>query len=544
MSSREVYFKQNVLVEPLFNQWYAWSNLIPPASAAMYIANSHLKIMQSFVTTPEIHIAALSKPEMLGGPYINYDTSKVDGIRELIAKTVETQSHMVEFAEAIKSFETILQSEAHGYSLEAFYQRVPEVLKGYVELVYDLSNRPSLRFIEGLLYKSRYYNEASQSISLSNVESDDRSFVFSTPRLHDPSCLFLNVPFRYSGLDELFRMREVAQPYEWIREMFELTTDEEELFSSFFTVEEPKECVRYNGEGVRIRYFGHACVLIESSDVSILVDPVISYKDSSGVERYIHADLPDTIDYVLVTHSHQDHIMFETLLQLRHKIRNLVVPKSSGADRVDPSLKLILETIGFPSVHEIDEMERIEVSDGEIVGLPFLGEHADLNIRSKLAYFVRLLGRSIILAADSNNLESSLYRHIHEVLGDVDVFFIGMECDGAPMSWLYGPLLTNPLARKNDQSRRFDGSDYLKGMDIVEIIKPKEVYVYAMGQEPWLTFLTSIKYTDESRPIVESNKLVDECRRRGIVAEKLYLKKEIILARQAEPRPEMCLATV
>lgn len=545
MSSREVYFKQNVLVEPLFNQWYAWSNLIPPATASMYIANSHLKIMQSFVTTPEIHIAALSNPEMLGGPYINYDASKVDGIKELIAKTVETQGHMVEFAEAIKSFETILQTEARGYSLEAFYERVPEVLKGYVELVYDLSNRPSIRFIEGLLYKSRYYNEASQSISLSNVESDERSFVFSTPRLHDPSCLFLNVPFRYSGLDELFRMRQVAQPYEWIKEIFNLTAEEEALFSTFFTEQEPKKCARYDGEGVRVRYFGHACILIESSDVSILVDPVISYKDARGVERYIHADLPDTIDYVLVTHSHQDHIMFETLLQLRHKIRNLIVPKASGADRVDPSLKLILETIGFPSVYEIDEMERIEVSEGEIVGLPFLGEHADLNIRSKLAYFVRLLGRSIILAADSNNLESSLYRHIHEVLGDVDVFFIGMECDGAPMSWLYGPLLTSPLARKNDQSRRFDGSDHRKGMEIVDIIKPKEVYVYAMGQEPWLTFLTSIKYTDESRPIVESNKLVDECQRRGIIAERLYLKKEIILAPLAEPaRSQMVLATV
>lgn len=30
--------------------------------------------------------------------------------------------------------------------------------------VYDLSNRPSIRFIEGLLYKSKCYNEASQSI--------------------------------------------------------------------------------------------------------------------------------------------------------------------------------------------------------------------------------------------------------------------------------------------------------------------------------------------------------------------------------------------
>jgi hypothetical protein len=55
------------------------------------------------------------------------------------------------------------------------------------------------------------------------------------------------------------------------------------------------------------------------------------------------------------------------------------------------------------------------------------------------------------------------------------------------------------------------------------------VYVYAMGQEPWLTFLTSLQYTDESRPIVESNKLIDACHKRGIQCERLYERAEIIL---------------
>jgi hypothetical protein len=50
-----------------------------------------------------------------------------------------------------------------------------------------------------------------------------------------------------------------------------------------------------------------------------------------------------------------------------------------------------------------------------------------------------------------------------------------------------------------------------------------------MGQEPWLSFLTSIKYTDESRPIVESNRLVEDCKSRGIVSERLYGAKEIYL---------------
>ena len=48
-----------------------------------------------------------------------------------------------------------------------------------------------------------------------------------------------------------------------------------------------------------------------------------------------------------------------------------------------------------------------------------------------------------------------------------------------------------------------------------------------MGQEPWLTYLTSIQYTPESRPIVESNRLVNVCRTRGIESERLFGHKEI-----------------
>jgi L-ascorbate metabolism protein UlaG (beta-lactamase superfamily) len=222
--------------------------------------------------------------------------------------------------------------------------------------------------------------------------------------------------------------------------------------------------------------------------------------------------------------------MFETLLQLRHKIRNVIVPRSGSGSLVDPSMKLILQKIGFKSVREIDEMETIEVAGGGITGLPFLGEHADLNIRTKTAYFINLQGRSILCAADSNNIEPAMYDHIHEFTRDVDILFLGMECDGAPLSWVYGSLLAKPLTRKVDQSRRLDGSDYEKAISIVDRLNPKQVYVYAMGQEPWLTFVTSIHYTDESRPIIESNKLVAECLNRGLVSERLLGRKEIPLA--------------
>ena len=526
-----MFFKQNIVAEPLFNQWYAWPYLIPPAAAAMYITNSHLKIMQSFVNAPLAHVSALKNPALRGGPFIDHGPQKAAEIKQLLDKTTSEQSDMIEFANAVHTLDQLLATEANGYSMEAHYQKVPDVLKGYVELVYNLSDSPSIRFLDGLLYQSKFYKPSSQSIALSEINSDYRSFVFSTPRLESDGALSLSIPFASESLDSLFKMKSVPQSLDFIKEQLQIERSQEHLFDSFFTEVEPVKPAVFTEDAVRVRYLGHACLLIETKAVSLLIDPVVSYKYQSEIERCTFADLPATIDYALVTHTHQDHVMFETLLQLRHKVRNVIVPRSSAADRMDPSLKLILQTIGFRNVSEIDEMERVEIPGGYIMGCPFLGEHGDLNVRTKLAYYVELLGNKLIMAADSNNLESQLYKHLHDIVGDVDVLFIGMECDGAPMSWLYGPLLTRPIVRKNDQSRRFDGSTYEKGMAIVDLLKPKQVYVYAMGQEPWCSFLTSIQYTEESRPIVESNRLVTECIRRGIASERLYLQKELVLTR-------------
>jgi L-ascorbate metabolism protein UlaG (beta-lactamase superfamily) len=529
MSNNKFYFKQNILAEPLFNQWYAWPYLIPPASAAMYIANSHLKIMQSFVSAPQVHVSALRNPAMIGGPFINYDPSKAPDIKRLIDKTLAEQKLMLELAEAIKTLDQMLGNEATGYSMEALYSKVPDPLKGYVELVYDLHDNPSIRFLEGLLYRSKFYNTGSQSVSLSEINSDSRSFVFSTPRLESDGYLFLNIPFESASLDELFRMKTIPQPLEYIKDALGIANESNVVFNTFFTENEPELHRHFDNDGVRIRYFGHACILIETREVNLLTDPVISYKYNDGVGRQTFADLPEKIDFVLITHTHQDHMMFETLLQLRHKIRNIIVPRSTGGDRIDPSAKLILRTVGFDNVWELDELEQIDIPGGYIMGCPFLGEHADLNVRTKSAYYVSLLGKKILAVADSNNLESRLYQHLQEIIGEIDILFIGMECDGAPMSWLYGPLLTKPIIRKNDQSRRFDGSTCEKGAAMVDILRPKQVYVYAMGQEPWCSFLTSIRYTEDSRPIIESNRLVAECLSRGLMAERLYGCKNITL---------------
>jgi L-ascorbate metabolism protein UlaG (beta-lactamase superfamily) len=280
---------------------------------------------------------------------------------------------------------------------------------------------------------------------------------------------------------------------------------------------------------LRWRYFGHACILIESQGINMLFDPVLSYTYENGVSRYTYLDLPDSIDYVLITHDHQDHILFETLLQIRHKVKNVVVPRNNGGRLQDPSLRLLFQNCGFENVIEIDELEEIHDGNVHITGLPFFGEHADLDIMTKLAWLVRIGPHSLLFAADSCNIEPHLYEHLHREIGNIDALFLGMECDGAPLSWLYGPLLTQKLERAMDESRRLSGSNFDQGMHMINTFHCREAYVYAMGQEPWLNYIMSIKYTEQSRPIVESNRLIEACKERGIIAERLFGEKEILL---------------
>jgi len=201
MPNDRFYLKHNVKLEPLFTQWYAWSYLIPPVTAAMRLANSHLKILKSYVSAPEVHVAAAKNPAMRGGPFINYPATRMKEIKALMERTQREQARLIELAGAIKTLSDMLRNEAKGYSLEALYQKIPEELKGYVELVYDLNNNPSFRLIEGLLYNSPFYNPSAQSVALSIINGDQRPFVFSTPWLEDDDHLELNIPFNHPGLD-------------------------------------------------------------------------------------------------------------------------------------------------------------------------------------------------------------------------------------------------------------------------------------------------------------------------------------------------------
>ncbi len=536
MTEEKLYLKPNVVFEPLIDRWYAWSHLVSPATAAMNIAVKHLSIIDSYLLAPAIHAEAVQNPKMRGGPFMDFGGGRVEEIRALAEHTRKERSNMFAFAQAVKDLDKLLATEAKGYGLEDLYQKVPDILRGFVELYYDRNNNAAFRFFESLLYRSEFYDDRAQGVAFWVTDNDHRPFCLSTPRLDEPNVLHKNIPFSHPCIDELASMRRTPQTLSYIRKVMDIEDKDMPLFETFFTTEPHRTYDKYTGDKIRMRYFGHACILVETKDVSILVDPLISYYGyHSDVDHFSDCDLPDVIDYVLITHNHQDHILFETLLPLRHKIKHLIVPRTEGGRLEDPNLKLMFQKIGFKSVTEISEMETVTFADAQLTGLPFMGEHSDLNIMAKCCHLVEISGFRLLFMADSRIMEPRLYEQVHRSIGNVDVIFLGMECDGAPLTWLYGALMTKKIARDQDATRRLNGSDCQRGVALVDIFNPKEVYVYAMGQEPWVEFISSIKYTDESNPIVQSNQLIRYCAEKGIVAERLYGEKELLYDRKEQP---------
>lgn len=531
MTDKMLYLKADVYFEPLLNHWYAWSYLMPPVTGARYIVNTHRRIMQSFVNNYKLHIIASKDSNFTGGEFLNCTEDQVDDIKALIEELNEECSDLVELSDAVKELDDLVFQHTSGESIDYLYPKVPSPLRGCIEIFLDMEHRASYRLIEPLLYKSSYYKPSLQSLSFGLLSKvGERPFVLSTPRLPDENHMQVKADFNAPIVDAIFRAREQSLSADDIDEIFKnhkLTGGVS--YRELFTTEKPKISRRSVDDGVRLSYTGHAGFLIETKDISIMVDPVIASRGVGNEEEMIgFSELPETIDYILITHTHMDHANLETLLQLRYKTKIIVVPKNNGGTLADPSLCLLFKQLNF-TVIEVDDLEEIIIPGGRIVSLPFLGEHGDLNIRSKTAWYVEVFGKKLFFGADSSNPDRSLYERLGEIFTDLDVLAIGMECVGAPYTWAYGALHTKKVSKAIKNSRRLDGSDCEQALPMVKAFNAKQVYVYAIGMEPCFKYFLGLEHEGDSRQIVESNKFVEACKNINVPAEILYCKKTITL---------------
>jgi L-ascorbate metabolism protein UlaG (beta-lactamase superfamily) len=83
-----------------------------------------------------------------------------------------------------------------------------------------------------------------------------------------------------------------------------------------------------NASSDALIWFGHSSYLLRASGKTFLVDPVFSQRASpmpgfvkafAGTDIVKPAQLPE-IDYVIISHDHYDHLDYDTVRQLKHKV--------------------------------------------------------------------------------------------------------------------------------------------------------------------------------------------------------------------------------
>jgi L-ascorbate metabolism protein UlaG (beta-lactamase superfamily) len=530
--------KDTVLVEPLVNSWVAWSHLVSPVPASLHLKNYQVPLLESYLADPKIHADACRERELRSGPFIDIPVERAGEVAQLLESTRQRMQPQLGLAHDVFEFHNFLVREARGQCLEDYYRELPASLGGFVELVYDYYNRPTVRCVESLLYESPYYDESLQSLRLVEQTSDDgHSFFMNTPRLPTAGEIHWQVPFARPAVDALFRLEREPQPFGFIRDLLGVSADAEATLRSLLTSEPAPAPPPYRGDDVRLRYVGHACVLVEWQGVTILTDACVGVGGPLGSrERITYKDLPDRIDYAVVTHNHQDHFWPETLLRLRHRIGCLVVPRSHGLLYGDLSLRWLARKIGFPNVVEMETLDSIPLPDGEIVAVPFMGEHADLA-HGKTGYVVRAGRRKILFGADSDCLDRRAYDYVRQIIGPVDTLFLGMECVGAPLSWSCGPFLPVKPEYQHEQTRRYKGCDARRAQDIADALAAERVFLYAVGLEPWYERILGLAYDEGSPQLHEVKKFLAEASDIGIEASLLFGHRDIHLDQQEASRP-------
>lgn len=172
-------------------------------------------------------------------------------------------------------------------------------------------------------------------------------------------------------------------------------------------------------------WLGHASVLTQVGNHSVLVDPVLSARigmrlgpRTIGLPRLAPAPVPADVlrgvDIVLITHAHFDHLDRATLKQLAHTDTTVVVPV--GCRKLIPS--------GFGSIVELPGGE-----ERNIVGLSVRSiEPAHWGARKVVdrrkgvnAYVVQGDGQRALFAGDTAH--TKVFDHLEEV--DLAVLGIG-----------------------------------------------------------------------------------------------------------------------
>ncbi len=166
---------------------------------------------------------------------------------------------------------------------------------------------------------------------------------------------------RYSNMDDIPNKRTWDHFVRWQRSRRSVSKDYSYVMAS--ETEPDLEFLKANREETSLTWIGHATFLIQIGGLNIVTDPVWA-KRMAMSQRLTPpgialADMPE-VDFVLISHSHYDHLHFRSLRRLQGEPTHLV---PEGLAR-----KFMIK--GLPKVEEFTWWQSKKVKGIEITFVP------------------------------------------------------------------------------------------------------------------------------------------------------------------------------
>jgi L-ascorbate metabolism protein UlaG (beta-lactamase superfamily) len=195
-------------------------------------------------------------------------------------------------------------------------------------------------------------------------------------------------------------------------------------------------------------WFGHSSYFIQVDGRKILVDPVFSGAASplsfttrsfAGSDVYTTADIPE-IDYLIITHDHWDHLDYETIINLKQKVKLVIT--SLG---VAPHLQLW----GYDrnKIIELDWNEEMLLQNGfkvwAVAARHFSGRSFNRNKSLWSSFVLQTPSMKIFIGGDSGY--GAHFEETGKRFGPFDLAIL--ECGQYNIYWKYIHMMPEEVVK-------------------------------------------------------------------------------------------------
>ncbi len=175
--------------------------------------------------------------------------------------------------------------------------------------------------------------------------------------------------------------------------------------------------------GIRVAWIGHASVMVQIGDKTVLTDPVFTTTVGQLGKRrtapgLIPSQLP-RIDAVLISHMHMDHLSLGSLDMIEAQTTRLFVPR--GGIVYIPDLAFDVQELESWEAFEDDGL-RITAVPVQHVGFRY-GSDAAWMTDSFTGYVIEYAGKSVYFAGDTGYAGDS-FRATHSRFPNLDLALI------------------------------------------------------------------------------------------------------------------------